>query len=142
MAMAALATTAKIRVTTTAAHCDKNNERSRSSLRLGFDFLGRQQAGQQSPGRAADRVNAESIKRVIVAQSRLQYGNRKIGQDGGRNSDKDRPARADKTARRSDHDESGHRASTETEHTGVPAEDFFQQTPGKRGYRRGQRGRW
>src|ERR1700730_2140948 len=72
-------------------------------------LLDREHPGQQRPDDAADRMHAEAIQRIVIAEHPLQPGASPVAEHAGGNSDGKGPDGSDETGSRSDGNEAGNR---------------------------------
>src|SRR6266446_5006866 len=86
-------------------------------------------AGEKCAQRPADCVDAESIKRIIVAEPGFQFRAGKKRDDPRRHADNHCTGGSDISTGRRDYDESGHRAGTKSEHTRFPTQRVLEHGP-------------
>jgi len=86
---------------------------------ISVHFFRCQKAGQDRSQRAADTVDTESVKGIVVLQPRLQLGASQIRDDPGQDTDDHGPGGGDEARCRCDDDQSAHRPGTKAEHSGL-----------------------
>src|SRR6202034_2490322 len=94
-------------------------------------------AGEDRAGGSANRVHAEGIERVIVAEHVLEAGAAPVADDAGGEADEERSHRADKAGGRRDGDEAGDGARADADDRRLAAHDPLDDHPGETGRRRG-----
>src|SRR5262249_5840383 len=84
-------------------------------------LLDREDAGEQRADDAADRVHAERVERVIVAEHVLEAGAAPVTHDARRHANDQRADRTDETRRRRDGHKAGHSAGCDADHRRLSA---------------------
>src|SRR6202044_131253 len=88
-------------------------------------------AGQQRADDAADRVHAESVERVVVAEHVLEAGGAPVAANATSDADHQRADRTDKARSRSNGDEAGDRARADADDSRLAAVAPFDEHPGQ-----------
>jgi len=86
-------------------------------------------------------MDAECVERVVVVEPRFQFRAGKKWNDARGHADHDRAGWIDISTSGRNHHQSRERTGTKSKNTWFPAQDIFQQGPGKRRDRGGKRGR-
>src|SRR5215471_4867161 len=94
-------------------------------------LLDSKHAGEQRACSTPDRMHAECIQRVIIAEHRLEAGAAPIAYDAGRYADPECAERADKARSWRDGDETCHRTGADADHGRLALEDPLDDHPGE-----------
>ena len=100
----------------------------------------REHAGEDGASRAADRMDAERVERIVIAEEVLEPGAAPVADDAGRDADGERTHRTDETRRRRDGDEPRDRAGADADDCRLAADDPLDDHPGEAGGRGGEMG--
>src|SRR3984957_2163678 len=96
------------------------------------ELVDRKHARQQRADDAADRMHAEAIKRIVVAEGVLEGGRAKVAADPASDANHQRADRADEARSRGDGDEAGDCARADADDRRLAAMRPFDEHPGQR----------
>ncbi|OQB96371.1 MAG: hypothetical protein BWX86_00802 [Verrucomicrobia bacterium ADurb.Bin122] len=107
---------------------------------VGVGGGGGEDAREDRAERTADRVDAEGIERIVIAEFPFEHIAREEGRGAGGESDADGAAGGDEATGRGDRREAGDGAGAEAEHAGLAVAQVFEGRPHEAASGGGERG--
>src|ERR1700676_2161106 len=96
-------------------------------------LLDREHPGQQRPDDAADRMHAEAIQRIVIAEQPFQAGASPVAEHARGNSDGKGTDRSHETGSRRDRNKAGDRTRADADDGRLALQRPFHQHPGEAG---------